>query len=367
MAATFCPLSLTPLMDEDGIPIVGARVRFYDAGTTTPRTVYRDGDLGNAYDPDGITTGANGRIPSVWLDGEPYRVRISTAGGTLIEDIDNLPINTDAEGGGGGGGDDTAVETGDVIFAFRTTARSGWVIPNGLSIGSATSGATGRANEDTHDLFILLWNTSTLLAVSGGRGDNAQSDWEANKRLTLPNICGRTVVGKDSAGIPSTGLLTGVVFDAGNPAGAGAYGGSGTIVLTQGQLPAVPLTGTTNPSGAHTHTGTTDAAGAHTPAGTVTVSYPPHAYTKLTGVTASGGATGGGAGFFTGFDLEGETEPPDDEDFTLTGTAVAAHTHTFTTAISVAHNHAFTTENMGLGNAHQNMPPFILLTPFMRL
>ena len=71
MAATFCPLSLTALMDEDGVPIVGAYIRFFDAGTTTPRAVYKDGFLGSAYDPNAIRTNASGRIPSVWIDGNP--------------------------------------------------------------------------------------------------------------------------------------------------------------------------------------------------------------------------------------------------------------------------------------------------------
>lgn len=366
MAATFCPLSLTALMDEDGIPLVGARIRFYDAGTSTPRTVYRDGLLGSPYQPNDIRTNAAGRIPPIWIDGNPYRAMITKSAGELIEDIDNLPID-EGSGGGGTPTPDTAIETGDIVWAYRTGARAGWVIPNGLTIGSATSGATGRANADTEDLFLHLWDASATLVVSGGRGANAASDWAANKTIALPDLVARMIGALDSIGVPPTNRLAGVTFSAGNATTLGSYGGVSTVVLTMGQLPATGVSGGTETIGNHSHTGTTAGAGAHTPSGTVTVSYPPHSYTYAPPAGIVGGPGGVFLGNGVGTPAVYATAPPGDQAFNLSGTAVAAHTHTFTTDAGGSHWHPFTTLPLGNGEAHPNMPPFVLMTPYQRL
>lgn len=85
--------------------------------------------------------------------------------------------------------------TGDAKFTFKTTADTGWVMMNDGSIGSATSGATTRANADTEALFTLLWNNviNTWAPVSGGRGASAAADFAANKTLTLPLQLGRAI------------------------------------------------------------------------------------------------------------------------------------------------------------------------------
>ena len=85
--------------------------------------------------------------------------------------------------------------TGDVKLTFKTVADTGWVMMNDGSIGSASSGATTRANADTEALFTLLWNnvSDTWAAVSTGRGASAAADFAANKTLTLPRTLGRAL------------------------------------------------------------------------------------------------------------------------------------------------------------------------------
>lgn len=90
-------------------------------------------------------------------------------------------------------------ETGDIKSTFQPTADTGWVLANGGTIGSASSGATLRANVDTQALFELLWNTLTdgQAMVTGGRGGSSSADWTANKRIAVPDLRGRTLFGKD--------------------------------------------------------------------------------------------------------------------------------------------------------------------------
>ena len=72
----------------------------------------------------------------------------------------------------------------------------GWVRKNGGSIGSALSGATERASDDTLSLYTLLWDnySDATCPVSGGRGVSAAADFSANKTLTLPDCSGRVSV-----------------------------------------------------------------------------------------------------------------------------------------------------------------------------
>lgn len=84
--------------------------------------------------------------------------------------------------------------TGEVISTISPTAPLGTLLLDGKTIGSAASGATGRANSDTWPLYEVLWTNSsnTLLpiqdpaGVATSRGVSASADFAANKRLPLP-------------------------------------------------------------------------------------------------------------------------------------------------------------------------------------
>lgn len=84
--------------------------------------------------------------------------------------------------------------TGDTKFSFNAT-EFGWVAANDGSIGSATSGATNRANVDTFPLYKLLWTNvlDTWAPVATGRGTSADADFAANKAMTLPRALGRAL------------------------------------------------------------------------------------------------------------------------------------------------------------------------------
>lgn len=77
--------------------------------------------------------------------------------------------------------------TGDLKTTFNSTIYAGWIKLDGLTIGSATSGATNRANTDTEALFLYLWDyfDDSEAPVIGGRGASAAADWSANKEITL--------------------------------------------------------------------------------------------------------------------------------------------------------------------------------------
>lgn len=85
--------------------------------------------------------------------------------------------------------------TGDLKPTYKVVADPSWIMLDDGTIGSATSGATSRANADTLALFTLLWTNlpNTLVPVSGGRGLSAAADFAANKTLTLAKTLGRAL------------------------------------------------------------------------------------------------------------------------------------------------------------------------------
>lgn len=133
------------------------------------------------------------------------------------------------------------VPTGVSYPYFGTTAPTGYVMASGRTIGSAASGGTERANADTEDLYVLLWDsmTDTEAPVSGGRGASAAADFAANKTLQLPDFRDRSFLGKGDMGGSSAARVTSAVTGL-NTATLGAGGGvqAHTLTAAESGLPS---------------------------------------------------------------------------------------------------------------------------------
>lgn len=280
--------------DSNGDPLAGGKIYTYQSGTTTPQATYTDSG--------GLTANANPLIldsagyATMWLNPElSYKfvlkdsndVTIWTTDGVIglltsdsvgtasiqdeavttekLEDdsvtADKLrdSVSTDA---------DRAVTTNHIrneAITFEkmatalvqlltprgvvqsytgTTAPTGWLLCSGQTIGSATSGATSRANADTSDLYSHLWsafaNTELIIQDSSGsnttRGASASADFAANKRLPLPDLRGRVVAGTDNMGGSTASRISATYFL--NATTLGAAGGDDGVVLSTSQMPA---------------------------------------------------------------------------------------------------------------------------------
>lgn len=232
--AVLAPISGMPQF-RNGKLVTGAVAYFYDAGTTTDRTVYEAPGGGEHTQPVEVT--GSGNFPAIYIQGSTaYKIRIEDGDGGLIIEYDELQGEVETVDSGGGGG--TTIPTGAEMFMYTTGVVSGWVRENGRTIGSATSGATERANADCEDLFEHLWSADTNLAVSGGRGGSAAADWAANKTIALPSARGRVLVGLDDMGNTAAGALTGGTFTFGDAITLGAYGGASTHTLITAEIPS---------------------------------------------------------------------------------------------------------------------------------
>lgn len=304
----FCPLSTQPVFFQ-GKPQIGAQITFYDAGTLTPRTVYADGLLHTPLAQPVLSDG-NGTVPEIWVQGNPYRVRIlaPAPSGVLIRDIDNLPGDPPVSPPPPPPPSGTiTLQTGDLVWAYGTAIIPGRVRANGKTIGNASSGASEFADPSCQNLFVNLWQADPNLVVIGGRGPTALVDWNANKAITLPDFNGRTPFGIDGMGSTPTGRLAGALFGTGSATVLGSTGGESGHTLLTAELPSHTHTATTQAAGSHQHTGTTanspyiavnqvtDVQGYHSHGGQTGAAgaYTPGGTTDAQGTHSHGGQTGG--------------------------------------------------------------------------
>jgi len=217
----------------------------FAGGTTTPSLVYQDIGLVLPA-PNPLVGDLSGRIPPFYLADGIYHVRLTDQFGQMSNggfDIPQIPsIGASTSGGGGSAVDPTTIAaTGDVKVRLENTTLTGWVRLNGRTIGSASSGASERANADTQALFIYAWNTysDAICPVLGGRGASGLADFNANKQITLLDARSRAIFGLDDMGNVALGGFANVPFRKGNATTGGSDGGLNSTVLSASQLPSI--------------------------------------------------------------------------------------------------------------------------------
>jgi microcystin-dependent protein len=317
-AAGTITLSLSQQFDSLGNPLNGGLLYFYAAGTTTPQSAYQDTALTIAH-PNPITLDSAGRVPQFFLADGSIKIRLTNSAGVVQIAADGILVIGASSGGGGGSPVDatTILATGDLKVKYGTGALTGFVRANGRTIGSATSGASERANADCQALFEYLWTADANLTVSTGRGASANADWVANKTIALPDWRGRALAGLDDMGNSAAGRLTATYFGTAATV-LGAAGGAESHTLITAEIPS------------HTHTANvTDPGHVHTPLSP---------FTQFVANSAGTNAIGG-----TG----------------VTGSV--STTASATTGITVANT------NTGDGGAHKNVQPTMLATVYLKL
>lgn len=235
MAGTIPGFSLAQMLDSDGTPLVGGKLYTIQAGTTsTPQTAYQDSGLTLPLSYP-ILCDAYGRLPQIFLADGSIKLRLTKSNGSQVFVLDGVLVVGASSGGGGGSPVDptTILQAGDIKARYGTGILAGWVRANGRTIGSATSGASERANADAQTLFEYLWDTDANLSVSTGRGASANADWVANKNIALPDWRGRAIAGADDMGNSPAGRLSATYFGA-TATVLGAAGGSesNNVILT---------------------------------------------------------------------------------------------------------------------------------------
>ncbi len=203
------------------------------------------------------------------------------------------------------------ITTGGVQWRPAADVLSGWVVSNGLTIGNASSNATGLAGAMTSALFAYLWNTFSNtqcpIYTSGGapttRGANAAADYAANKAIATFPMQGIKLGGVDTMGGGATTFYSNVPVVSGNATTPGSVLGANLHTLITNELAAhIHANTLTDPTHFHdfrpNHNSNSDTGwgkyttGSDADEGTLN-SYPTNP--ALTGITINNVSAGGGA------------------------------------------------------------------------
>ena len=279
--------------------------------------------------PDFITTALNGGAP--WAYSKYDLVRWDNGAEILVyESLVDANTSLPSDATKWRQFTTSSFRTGMWVGYFGTQFIDGWIWPAGGTIGNASSNATNRANADTFDLFVQIWegysNALRPIFSSTGaastRGVSAAADWAANKAITCHDMRGISPIGRDDmGGTPANRITTAGCGISGVT--LGASGGSQSVILSSNQMPQ------------HTHglgSLSTSTAGSHA-----------HTITRTSGSGPDGAqinspASGSGAGVIS------------------TSTA-GAHTHPM----------SGTLDNAGASEAHLNVQPSIVCNILLKL
>lgn len=327
LATGIVPLSGSQQFDVATSPpafLNGGKLFVYQPGTTTCAAIFSDFALTAAL-PCPIVLNTAGRIPSIYAADGSVRLRILNSLNVLQYDQDNVAIVTAAATSGGGSTpipDSTQIfGTRDLKIRFDDQPITGYVRMNGRTIGSATSGATERANADTQPMYSQLWSFANVSVVAG-KGASAAADWAANKQLVLPDMSGHMLGGVDDMGAGPANRITSASIPGSTV--VGATGGTDTKTITQQHLPAVNWTSSLGVSRT----------------GSVTLS-------AAAGNVVNGAGVGGGAN--------------------LTGGGAALNQGAITVVDTQAWGVTGNVSSGGSGALLNGMPPTMLLTFYLKL
>ena len=286
-----------------GTPLIAGLLYFYQVGTVaTPQNSYQDTGL-TILNPFPLVLDANGRVPPFYLANGSVHVRLTDANGVVQFDYPNMLVIGPSSGSGGGGSSidpTTILSTGDIKFRATAETLTGWVRLNGLTIGSAVSGATERANADTQNLFVYLWTncaqptTNNHCPVVGGLGASALADYNANKQITLMDWRGRHAVGLDTMGNSDANVLFSSQITSGGAdtiTTPNASGGLSQTTIAKTNIPNYALT-VTDPGHTHTQLGASEGAFGTSGAIGVVQSGASAVSTSTTGISVNTGGSG---------------------------------------------------------------------------
>lgn len=174
------------ILDDNGDPVAGGKLKFFDAGTSTPRTVYTDKDL-SANASTVITADSSG-VPQVsstdvvaYTNTSDYKVTITDADDNVLVTIDNLA---------------GALDTSSYL-----TVSAAW---NTDTI-SKTSSFTVDASAEYGKVLLCDCTSASITVTLPAVADMTDGDVVIVKRLDDPDVTSNTLTIVDD----STELIDG--------------------------------------------------------------------------------------------------------------------------------------------------------------
>lgn len=140
-----------PVVDTNGLPVVGAKLYIYAAGTTTLSSIYSNEALSSAAD-NPLTSDTRGFFSRFYIAAGTYKMRVETSTGTLIREEDN--VDTGLAAGAGA----LPVAAGGTGGTTAAAARS--------NLGAASSSEVTALSTQVTNLSTLV---QSVIAAPQGR------------------------------------------------------------------------------------------------------------------------------------------------------------------------------------------------------
>lgn len=174
--------------DSSGVPYSGAKLYFYQSGTTTPITIYQDAAKATPH-ANPVVADATGTFAEIFVDTDPFKFVLTTSSGTVLETVDAIPL---LAGASIVGADLTALEALSSSGLAARTASNTWALRTitGTAPVTITNGGGVAANPnvavDVATTTQIKANTATKLLQT----DNA---YDAADEVTLTDAATITV------------------------------------------------------------------------------------------------------------------------------------------------------------------------------
>lgn len=215
-------------LDANGNVYSGAKLNFYQSGTTTPITVYQDSGLTTPH-ANPVVADASGTFAEIYINTDPFKFVLTTSADVVLETADAVPL---LAGANIVGADLTALEalasTGIVVrsaaatYSLRTiTGGTGIAVTNGDGVSgnptvtpdlATTANIRAKAadkiltSDEVYDAAdeVTLTDAATI-AVDGSTFINAVVTLAGNRTLgtmsnAVVNRSGRIRVIQDATG-----------------------------------------------------------------------------------------------------------------------------------------------------------------------
>src|SRR5690554_2021950 len=124
-----------------GVPVSGAKLHFYDAGTTSEITIYQDsGKVTPHANP--VVADASGRFAPIYVDEASYKVVLKDADDVTLQTFDNI--------------NGTSASTGFVDSEFRITGNLDATKALAFQVDAISAGNTRTLTVPDEDGTIFL-------------------------------------------------------------------------------------------------------------------------------------------------------------------------------------------------------------------
>lgn len=176
--------------DANGNPYSGAKLYFYQSGTTTPITTYQDSAKATPH-ANPVVADASGAFAEIYIDTDPFKFVLKTSADVTIETVDAIPL---LAGASIVGADLTALEalssTGIVVrsasntYSLRTiTGSTALTVTNG-------DGVSGNPT-----LTLDIASTANVRAATASKLLTSGNIYDAAAEVTLTDATTITVDG----------------------------------------------------------------------------------------------------------------------------------------------------------------------------